>query len=114
MARSIARYQRPIQTPVRHRAQVSGSQLLMRIVVGLIFVLSLASAVAIYFGQEDQFRRIEQRSAQLSREKAIADQRLQEQIELQSQVDTDAYVEHIARNKLGMVKPNEVIFEDPK
>ncbi len=113
MARSIAKYQRPIQPRHRHRSHMSGSQLLTRIGVGLVFVLALASAVAIYFGQQDQFLRIKIRSEQLSREKAIADQRLQEQVELQSQVDTDTYIEYIARNKLGMVKPNEIIFEDP-
>lgn len=113
MARAIAQYQRPVHTHRRRYTALNGQGLVIRIIVGLVFVLAVASAVAIYFGQEEQFRRIEIRAEELNREKAIADQRHQEQVDLQSKVETDAYIEHVARNKLGLVKPNEVIFEDP-
>jgi len=32
---------------------------------------------------------------------------------LKNQVDSDAYIERIAREKLGMVRPNEILFEEP-
>lgn len=32
--------------------------------------------------------------------------------ELQNLIDTDEYIEHVAREQLGMVKPDEIIFED--
>jgi cell division protein FtsB len=96
-----------------HAPQVGGHRLIIRIVLGLIFVLAAASAVAIYFQQEDQFARIAARRAELVREQSIADQRYEDLLSLKNQVDSDTYIEHIAREKLGMVKPNEIIFEDP-
>lgn len=113
MAKAIAQYQHPFHAHRRRYSALNGQSLVIRIIVGLVFVLAVASAVAIYFGQEDQFRRIEIRAEQLKREQAITDQRYQEQADLQTKVATDAYIEHVARNKLGLVKPNEVIFEDP-
>lgn len=107
MARALARPHR------HHSPQVGGHRIVIRIVLGLIFVLAAASAVAIYFQQEDQFARIAARRTELVREQAIAEQKYEELLALKNQVDSDTYIEHIAREKLGMVKPNEIIFEDP-
>ena len=96
-----------------HAPQVGGHRMIIRIVLGLLFVLAAASAVAIYFQQEDQFARIAVRRAELLREQAIADQHYEDLLTLKNQVDSDTYIEHIAREELGMVKPNEIIFEDP-
>lgn len=85
----------------------------MRILVGLLLVFALASATAIYFKQEAQFLRIRQREAILADAFSEASAALAELRELQSIVDTDAYIERVARDQLGMVRPNEVVFANP-
>jgi cell division protein FtsB len=87
--------------------------LVVRIILGLLFVLAAASAVAIYFQQEEQFTRIAARRTELIQAQAIADRRHEDLLALKNQVDSDAYIERIAREKLGMVRPNEILFEEP-
>ena len=97
----------------RHTVKpVNSGRILVRILVGLLVVLALASAIAMVFRQENQMIRIRAREAELSELMAEADADLAELRELQGLVDTDAYVERIARDQLGMVRPNEIIFQD--
>ncbi|HBP38792.1 MAG TPA: septum formation initiator [Clostridiales bacterium] len=107
------------QTVARKKSSVQGyiiktnsNRIFIRITVGLILVLALASAVAIYFEQETQLTRIQAQSEILASELAEAKAEQAELQELQSIVDTDEYIERIARNQLGMVRPNEIVFED--
>ena len=100
-----ASHARSIHTP-------SGSRILIRITIGLLIVFAIASAVAIYFDQESQMQRILERRAALSGKLEEAKTRLAELRELQVIADTDEYIERVARDKLGMIKPNEIIFED--
>ncbi len=109
MARSTG-YPHPHRHPVHH---VAGHQLVVRIMLGLLFVLAVASAVAIYFQQEDQFARMTARRTELLQAQAIAEHRHEDLLALKNQVDSDAYIERIAREKLGMVRPNEILFDDP-
>jgi cell division protein DivIC len=95
-----------------HRANQSGGRILLKITIGLILVFAVASAVAIYFDQEKQMQRIHERQATLASELAAARVRQADLEELQGIVDTDEYIERIARDTLGMVKPNEIIFDD--
>jgi cell division protein FtsB len=92
---------------------INSGRILMRILVGLLLVFALASATAIYFKQEAQFLRIRQREAILADAFSEASAALAELRELQSIVDTDAYIERVARDQLGMVRPNEVVFANP-
>jgi cell division protein FtsB len=96
----------------RHIGHPGGKRILLRITIGLVMVLAVASAVAIYFEQENQMLRIRQRQATLASELSAAKARQAELAELQGIVDTDEYIERMARDKLGMVKPNEVVFDD--
>lgn len=109
MARAMG-YPHPRRHPMSH---VAGHQLVVRIILGLLFVLAAASAVAIYFQQEDQFTRIAARRSELLQAQAIAERRHEDLLALKNQVDSDAYIERIAREKLGMVRPNEILFDDP-
>lgn len=86
--------------------------ILIRIVLGLISVLVIASGIAFYFDQEDQLQRIDSNRVDLERKLDQAYARNGELLALQEMVDTDEYVEKVARDQLGMVKPEEVIFED--
>lgn len=95
--------------PSRH---LNSNRIFLRITIGLILVLAVASAVAIYFDQESQMARIVQRKTTLASELSEVNANLADLQDLQNMADTDEYIERIAREKLGMVKPNEVIFED--
>jgi cell division protein DivIC len=96
----------------RNISRPGGKRILLRITIGLVLVLAVASAVAIYFEQENQMLRIRQRQATLASELSAAKAQQAELDELQGIVDTDEYIERMAREKLGMVKPNEVVFDD--
>lgn len=93
-------------------AKINSNRIFIKITVGLVLVFALASAVAMYFDQESQMDRIRLRSETLASELNDAANRQAELHDLQNLVDTDEYIERIARDKLGMVKPNEIIFED--
>ena len=96
-----------------HVPHMGGQQLIVRITLRVLFILAAASAGAIYFQQEEQFARIAARRAELLQSQAVADRRHEDLLALKNQVDSDAYIEHIAREKLGMVQPNEILFEEP-
>ncbi len=78
----------------------------------MLLVVVLASAIAIYFEQEKQLARIEARREALSGKLQEAAAELSEMRELQQIVGSDAYVERVAREQLGMVRPGEVVFTD--
>ena len=97
----------------RHMARpVNSGRIFVRIMVGLLIVLALATAIAMFFKQESQMARIKARETELSVLLAEADADLAELRELQGLVDTDAYIERVARDQLGMIRPNEIIFKD--
>ena len=68
--------------------------------------------LTIYFKQEQQIARIEQRQSELSRQLAEAAAEYAALQELQQLAGSDAYIENIARDQLGMVKPGELVFQD--
>lgn len=90
----------------------NNSHILVRITVSLILVFAIASAVAIYFEQETRIERMQQKQIELHQTLNEVQSDNAELLELKSLLDTEAYIERIAREKLGMVRPNEIIFED--
>ena len=91
---------------------VSNSKILFRILIGMLLVVVLASAIAIYFEQEKQLARIDARREALAGTRQEAAAELSEMRELQQIVGSDAYIERVAREQLGMVRPGEVVFTD--
>ena len=91
---------------------MNSGKVLVRILVGMLLLVVLSSAIALYFEQEKQMARIRQREEELSvvlQEAAVSLSGLQE---LQHLVGSDAYIERVARDQLGMVRPNEIVFTD--
>lgn len=91
---------------------VKSGTLITRILVGMLLTVVLASAIAIYFEQERQMARIHHQKEALTGELNQAAADLAEQRELQHLVGSDAYIERVARDQLGMVKPDEIVFQD--
>ena len=83
-----------------------------RIIIGLVMIIAVASAVAIYFDQEEQFARIRSERVRLDAELAKAKARNESLLDLAAVAGTDAYVEWVARNQLGLVRPEEIILTD--
>ncbi len=53
-----------------------------------------------------------ERAVQLSKEIEYENQRIKEIDTMMLQADTDEYIEKIAREKLGMIKADEIVFVD--
>lgn len=86
--------------------------MITKLLLGLLVLFLLAGAVGIYFTQETQFARIEAKAAALNAEAEKARKELQDFEELFAKSDSLEYIEKIAREQLGMVKPGETVFPD--
>ena len=82
------------------------------IIVGLAFIIMLSVAMSIYFTQEERFRELEMRNQELQTEKKAAVKNRDELKELLENWDTPEYIEKIAREEFGLVKPGEILFVD--
>lgn len=96
----------------RRANNTNGGRILIKVTIGLVLVFAIASAVAIYFDQERQMLRIQERRTTLVSGLDAANAELAALKELQNIIDTDEYIDRVARDKLGMVRPNEIIFSD--
>jgi cell division protein FtsB len=80
--------------------------------VGVLFVMaSLVVALGLYLDQERQMDRIRQQVEEADARYAAALERNQSAHETLDGIGTDDYIERIARDKLGMVKPGERIID---
>jgi len=92
--------------------KTSRQNILPRIIIGLAIVIALASALAIYFKQEEQRARIDAERVRLEQELAEAQMRFDELRNMEALAGTDTFTEWVARNRLGMVRPDEIILSD--
>ena len=81
----------------------------IRICLMVALVLYLTYALG---GQLLSLRQTVVRASRLESEIAEAEGRLKEVQELESLSQSDAYIEKVAREKLGLVKPDEMVFVD--
>ncbi len=94
------------------RRRLNSGKILLKIGIGMAVLVALSSALTIYFKQEQQIARIEQRQLELSRQLAEAAADYAALQELQQLAGSDAYIEKVARDQLGMVRPGELVFQD--
>ena len=92
--------------------QKKNRHVLLRITIGLLMVFAIASVVAIYFDQEERMERMRAQREVLDRQLLTIQAEEAVLLELSSLVDTDEYIERVARDQLGMIRPNEIVFED--
>jgi cell division protein FtsB len=95
----------------KKKGRASGS-MITKLLMGLLVLFLLAGAVGIYFTQETQFARIEAKASELNAEAEKARKELQDFEKLFEKSDSLEYIEKIAREQLGMVKPGETVFSD--
>ncbi len=87
-------------------------KLIRPIILGLALVVALSFALSIYFAQEEEFRVLESRNTELQTEKLKAEKNRQELRKLLENWNTPEYIEKIAREEFGLVKPDEILFVD--
>ncbi len=87
-------------------------RIIQPIFVGLGLILMLAMALSIYFSQEDKIAELKARNLELSEQAETIKAKKEEIKELLENWQTPEYIEKIAREEFGMVKPGEVIFTD--
>ena len=93
----------------RHRKYKERSAIL-RIVVTLLVIISFAVVVVDISNQSREMRRLELENRDLVEELALVEQRQQEIHDLEKKIDTNEFIEQIARDELGLVTPDEYIF----
>ena len=82
------------------------------IVTKLIIILLIAAATVTLTSLQEQIAEKKQRAADLQKETAAAAQENQRMENAIEQADTEDGVKAIAREKLGMVDSDEIIFYD--
>lgn len=95
----------------KKRTRASG-KIMSKLLLGLMMIFLLAVAAGIYFTQEAQIARIQARANELNIEVVKAREKKAEDEDLFKKLDSLEYIEKIAREKLGMVKPGETVFPD--
>ena len=96
----------------KKRKRRASGKMMTKLLVGLVVVFALAGAVGIYFTQEAQIAKIKAKADILNIEVTEARAKKLENEELFKKLDSLEYIEKIAREKLGMVKPGETVFPD--
>lgn len=82
-------------------------------VVGVIVLCMVVCGFLSYncYKLDKQEKEYSRQLAELKKEKKEADKRAEELEEYEEYVKTDEYIEEIAREKLGLVYKDEIIFE---
>ncbi|MDI9490579.1 MAG: hypothetical protein GX145_03455 [Clostridiaceae bacterium] len=83
-----------------------------KIVLGLIFVISLAIAFSIIVDQNREMERLKIKERDLQIELDLAEMEQAEIQELKTKIGTNEFIERIARDELGLVTSEEYIFID--
>jgi len=81
---------------------------LLGIVIGVAFSFMLIKGIM----QQPQITQNEAAIADLQEKIDYEKKRIEEVEELKTKVDTDEYIEKVAREKLGMIKRDEIVFID--
>jgi cell division protein FtsB len=101
---------------VRKRAQpviqVTHKSNLTKVVIGLLALLMLYVAVTFTIRQDEQMERVLTRQAEIQAALSKEETALRNAQELHDSFGTDAYIEKVAREKLNMLLPGEILFVD--
>lgn len=95
---------------VRVRRRALQHKLSILLISGVIVVLGITLSVA-SISLHTKNRGYKAQEAELEKQLEEAEARSEEIDELEKYVGTDEYVEDVAKDKLGLVYPNEILFE---
>lgn len=85
---------------------------LMPVAVLLVLLLAVGLFVKALIAQEVKMREYRSQANELEQAIAAEESRLEQVRTEQEKVNTDEYIEGVARDKLGLVMPDEKVFVD--
>ncbi len=83
----------------------------IRICIFLFLVVLLGVGTTMLLGQQEAYNRVTLQAQALAEEEAEVMRDYNEVQELKLRIGSDEYIEEIARDQLGMVRPGEVIYK---
>ncbi len=90
----------------------STSMFLLRFFVGICAIIILALCFSAFLKQQNEFAVLSKERRRLEKERDELASEYEKLKNLNEMADTDAYVEHIARQYLDMVRPGEYLIID--
>jgi len=84
----------------------------MPLLILLVLLLAVGLFVKALISQEVKMRDYRSQARELEQQIAEEESHLEQVKEEQERVNTDEYIEGVARDKLGLVKPDEKVFVD--
>ena len=97
---------------VKHEKRRQNMALLRKLCVGMVCLILLAVAANTYVRQDSEIERLKREAIALDREVSILEAQAYDLEEQEAQANSDEFLERVARDKLGLVKPGELIFID--
>lgn len=97
----------------RNGKKITNNRLGMAVIAGIALLL-LGFTVRESRGLENRLAYYNARAVSLEESIEAEKARTEEIEEKKKYMETDEYVEEVARNKLGLVKDNEIVFEEAK
>lgn len=83
---------------------------LLRICLGVMIVLVTAVCTNLYFQQEEEFQRLSLEEEQLQRQMDSLHQEYDDLSRQYEMLDSDEFIESIARDYLGMCRPEDTLI----
>lgn len=85
-------------------------RILLLTILGLVFIIAIAIVLTEITSQNREMIRLENKEQELKKQLELAQMEEQEIADLKNKIGTDAFVEQIARDELGLIAPDEYIF----
>ncbi len=83
----------------------------LRLFVGVVSVIILALCISSFLSQQQEFGRLQAERRQLQRERDQLLEKYEELRGLNELVDSRDYIERVAREYLGMVRPGDILIQ---
>lgn len=77
-------------------------------VVAILFIAMMTQSISV----EKQLSQYQQELEELDNKKTEETERTKEIDDMKEYMETDEYAEEVARDKLGLVKDNEIVFKE--
>lgn len=90
--------------------RVKGKFVSWRLLLALVVIVSLGVAISTYLRQDKEFKRLILEAEELKLQLDNALRENKEIQELNALVGSSEYIERVARDQLGLVRPDEIIF----
>ena len=91
----------------RKRRQNRMGMICVTVIVGMLFVVIMISRMSLKTEQEEYIKREEALNTQIAEE----EKRAEELVEYEKYTKTSKYVEEVAKEKLGLVYEDEIVFQ---